>query len=334
MKYKTFAGIDVSKEKIDICVIERAQPDAFHHFEIANEKAAFRKMKSDLTKLFGKLDSSWLFCLEHTGVYALPICQFLSEAGLDYALVPAVQIQKSVGVRRGKSDKADCKDIARYAMLFAPEIRLYTLPEPILQKLQVLLGQRERLLKCKVTIQTASKENSAFLDKATMKTTHAQNKRMIAYINKEIKKVDVHLEQLITSDVKASHVYQLINSVPGVGPQTAYHLMLATRCFTTFENARQLASYCGVAPFEYSSGKSIRGKTRVSPFANKKIKSLLSMCALNARESDPQLKMYYQRKIAEGKNPMSVLNAVKNKLLQRVFATVERGTPYVKLQLC
>ena len=334
MKYKIFVGIDVSKEKLDLCVIEQASPDVYHHFEIANNQQAIKRIKTDLTKKFGKWNEAWLFCLEHTGVYALPMCNFLSEAGMNYALVPALQIQKSIGIRRGKTDKADCKDIARYAMLFAPEIKTYQMPEKVLHQLQVLLGQRERLIKCRVILKTASKENRAFLDKQMVKTTIIQSEQVIKNLNKEIEKVDAQMKDLIAKDEKAICVYKLINSVPGVGPQTAYHLMIATRCFSTFDNARQLASYCGVAPFEYSSGKSIKGKTKVSPFANKKIKSLLSMCALNAKDADPQLKKYYERKIVEGKNPMSVLNAIKNKLLQRVFATVQRGTPYVKLQPC
>ncbi|MFA6517579.1 MAG: transposase, partial [Bacteroidia bacterium] len=102
-----------------------------------------------------------------------------------------------------------------------------------------------------------------------------------------------------------------------------------TRCFSTFDNARQLACYAGVAPFEYTSGTSIRGKTRVSPMANKKLKVLLSMCALNAKKADPEIGLYYLRKTEEGKNPMSVINAIRNKLILRVFATVKRGTPCV-----
>jgi transposase len=334
MNYKIFVGIDVSKEKLDMCIIENAQQESYHHLEIANNKQAFKKVKTELTKKFGKWDETWLFCLEHTGVYALPMCKFLSDAGMNYALVPALQIQKSIGMRRGKSDKADSKDIARYAMLFAAEIKTHSLPEAVIHKMQVLLGQRERLIKCKVTMKTASKENSAFLDKQLVKASTTQGERVIKYLNTEIEKVNAQLTALVEGDEKSKQVYQLISSVPGVGPQTAYHLMVATRCFTTFENARQLASYCGVAPFEYSSGKSIRGKTKVSHLANKKIKSLLNMCALNAKDHDPQIKNYYQRKITEGKNPMSVLNAVRNKLLQRIFATVQRGTPYVKLQPC
>ncbi len=117
--------------------------------------------------------------------------------------------------------------------------------------------------------------------------------------------------------------------MPGVGPQTAINLIVTTRCFSTFENWRQLACYAGVAPFEYRSGTSIRGKTKVNHIANKKLKSLLNMAALSAKRHDKQLKEYYERKIQEGKNGMSVMNALRCKIISRVFATIKRETPYV-----
>ena len=67
----------------------------------------------------------------------------------------------------------------------------------------------------------------------------------------------------------------------------------------------------------------------MSQIANKKAKSLLGMAAINSIRCDKQLKNYYNRKISEGKNPMSVVNAVRNKILARLFATVKRGTPFV-----
>jgi hypothetical protein len=86
-----------------------------------------------------------------------------------------------------------------------------------------------------------------------------------------------------------------------------------------------------VARFEHSSGSSVRGKTSTSHLANKKTKALLSNAAASAVQHDPQLRAYYHRKLDEGKDKMVVLNAVRAKLINRVFATVSRGTPYVPI---
>jgi transposase len=112
--------------------------------------------------------------------------------------------------------------------------------------------------------------------------------------------------------------------------QTAIYLLVHTWGFTSFENSRQLACYCGVAPFSKHSGTSIHGKSQVSHIANKKLKSLLHMCALNAKKYDPTIKEYYERRLSDGKHKMAVLNIVRNKLLHRIWAVVHSGEMYDK----
>lgn len=59
------------------------------------------------------------------------------------------------------------------------------------------------------------------------------------------------------------------------------------------------------------------------------MKSLLQMCALTAIKYDSQIKEYYYKKKQEGKNPMLILNNIRCKLISRVFAVIERQTPYI-----
>ena len=103
---------------------------------------------------------------------------------------------------------------------------------------------------------------------------------------------------------------------------TAVTLLAYTKGFTTFSTAKQLACYCGVVPFSKTSGSSVRFKPTVSNMANKKLKKLLHLCALSAIKNDPEIKLYFERKVGEGKNKMCVINAVRNKLIHRVFAVV------------
>ena len=106
-------------------------------------------------------------------------------------------------------------------------------------------------------------------------------------------------------------------------------LITYTNAFTKFKDARKFASFCGIAPFPNSSGTSIRGTTKVSHLANKKIKSLLDLCAKSAIQYNPEMKVYYHKRIEKGKNKMSTINIIRNKIVSRVFAVVKRQTPYV-----
>jgi transposase len=98
-----------------------------------------------------------------------------------------------------------------------------------------------------------------------------------------------------------------------------------------FKNWRKFACYCGVAPFEYKSGSSIKGRTRVSHLANKKIKALLNMAALTAKKNDMEMRAYYDKKVKEGKNKMLVLNSIRCKIISRAFAVIQRNTPFVNV---
>jgi transposase len=132
--------------------------------------------------------------------------------------------------------------------------------------------------------------------------------------------------------------YQLATSVTGIGLQTAAYLLVHTQGFKNFDNWRQLAArrsdcFAGTAPFEYTSGSSVRGRSKLSKIGHMKLKALLSNGANAAIQSPNEFADYYNRKILEGKPKLVALNGVRNKLLSRVFAAVQRGTPYIKNQV-
>ena len=151
---------------------------------------------------------------------------------------------------------------------------------------------------------------------------------MMNVLEKEIKDTGTAIKTLLQEDQAVQRNYELATSVVGIGFATAIHFIIATENFTRFPNARKLICYCGVAPFKYESGSSIRGKTRVSHLANKKLKNLLTMAAICAVRFDPILKQKFEQKVAEGKAKMCVYNIIRAKLIERVFAVIKRQTPY------
>ena len=93
--------------------------------------------------------------------------------------------------------------------------------------------------------------------------------------------------------------------------------------FTKIQTGKEFACYCGVVPFEHSSGTSVRVRPRVCHWANKKLKKYLHMAAIWAIQVEGELKAYYQRQVGKGKDKLSVLNALRNKLVVRVCACKE-----------
>ena len=154
--------------------------------------------------------------------------------------------------------------------------------------------------------------------------------RLIDAVNEEVDKIEVEIETVIKSDDSMKRNFELILTVRAIGRIIGFYLIAYTENFTSFIDARSFACFSGIAPFASSSGTVI-GKSRVHPYANKQLKSLLSMAALSAIQFKGEYSEYYKKRVEAGKNKMSTLNIIRNKIVFRVFAVVKRGSPYVDL---
>jgi transposase len=323
--YLFHAGIDISKDKLDINILDSLTLQS-QHLIIRNDI----KSISDLIKILQKkIDlNRTLFCCENTGVYTNHLSFVLLNKELDLWVVPAIEIKKSKGISRGKNDKTDSKDISYYSYRHLDKLNLFTLADVDVQKLKILFTERAKMIKALLILQT-SRENKEFTQKEIYKEISGVNGALLKQIKNSIKKIEIRIKEVIKSNDQLNKQDQLARSIPGIGAQTSAYLIIATKGFSSFDNWRKFACYSGVAPFEFSSGTSVRGKTKVNHMADKKMKSLLQMCVLTAIKYDPQLKQYYNIKKAEGKNSMLVMNNIRCKLISRVFAVISRGTPYI-----
>ena len=328
--YLCFAGIDVSKSKLDVTFMTQPSKKKQQHFVVSNDSKGIQQILSLLKKANIDVQNA-LFSFEDTGVYSLPLCFFLSQKQLDYWMIPAIEIKRSKGISRGKTDKADSKDIAFYSCTHLHKLRAGSIPEKEIMQLKLLFTEREKVLKA-LHLLESTMEASGFIPKEILQPVKKINAAGIRSLEKMLAQLEVKMKEIISTCELIKQQEKLICSIPGVGPQTALYLIIATKSFKAFENSRQLACYAGVAPFEYSSGSSIKGRTKVNHLADKKMKSLLYMCAMNAKKCDKELSEYYNRKVEEGKPKMLVLNNISCKILGRVFAVINRETPFVNMQ--
>ena len=326
-KYLFYVGIDISKLKLDVVLIHGESSGSSEHFIVENTQKGVKEIVSHLLKK--KIDvGQTLFCFENTGVYTYPLSYYFSQKGFDYWIVPAIEIKRSKGISRGKNDKTDAKDIAMYSVRNVDKLRLSSMAEMEIQQLKLLFTEREKVMKS-IHLFESSKENIGFTSKEVYKMVNSINSKTINHLKKSLKELEAKMKEIIKNHTVLNQQFKLIQSVPGVGQQTAIYFLISTKGFNAFDSARKFSCYAGVAPFEYSSGSSIKGRTKVNHLADKKIKSLLQMCALSAIKCDPQLKEYYNKKKEQGKNKMLVLNNIRCKIIGRIFAVINRQTPYI-----
>ena len=324
MEIKEVIGIDVSKSTLDCFVHTVEQQGTF-----ANGPEGIPEMLSWSLEKSNVAKEELLFVFEHTGLYTHRLIEYLGGGGHLFQVVPGLEIKRSLGIARGKDDKADAKRIALYGYRIREEARPCQVPDRVLGALKRLMSMRRKLVAQRAGhIATLGEQRKVFREEGQEILFEAQ-RAVIKTLTVQIHKLEKELDRLIARDPKLKNMYRLLISVKGIGPVTARFLIVYTVGFTAFGSWRKFASYCGIAPFRYRSGTSIRGRTKVSHLANKEGKTLLNLCAGSAIQCNPEMRAYYQRRVVAGKNKMSTLNIIRNKLLSRAFAVVKRGTPYV-----
>lgn len=326
-KKKYFVGIDISKDHLDVALLRAEELDVFKDKQVDNNFKGFTAIQSWLSKQKVKLEDC-LFCMEHTGTYGLLLFAWLGQLGVDYCVEPGMKIKRSSGITRGKNDKVDARRIADYAATNKAKLKPFQMPSDLVLQIKQFLTYRDQQTRIKVSLKNSLRSHNQYQRVSGIKSISDEIQNQIAECDQRIDRIDAKIRELIKTDETLKKNFDMATSVNGIGLVIAAFMLITTNNFTSFENGRKYASYSGVAPFENTSGK-YRGKTRVSHLANKRVKTLLSNGANSARKWDPELRAYYARKISEGKEHRLVINSIRCKMVNRVFAVVKRGTPYV-----
>jgi len=321
-----FIGIDVSKLTIDVAIIMNNDVGKIIQLVFANDSKGFNEFKKHLAKEKISFPET-VFCMEHTGYYSKQLSRFVIAQHGNLWMEMSLKIIRSLGVQRGKNDKLDAKRIALFAQRNQQDFVPYNPPRLIVENLKTLLMLREKLIHSKTAI-TVPVNELASVDKAAGKMAMKAISKALQGIENNMATLDTQIDDLIKSDKELADKFTLVTSVPGIARVTFCYLVYFTNEFKNYSKGKQLACYCGVVPFEYTSGSSVRGKPRVHNMANKKMKKLLHLAALCAVTYYPEFKQYYERKIEEGKPKMLILNNVRNKIVLRIAAVIKNNKPY------
>lgn len=328
MKKKSFIGIDISKKTLDIVIYDpsKKHSDSDTYRRVSNTQEGYSSFLSWLRRK-GVPVSAVVVGLEHTGFYSFELRVFLENHRVDYCAFNPLHLKRSLGLVRGKNDRVDAERIAYFTYLHRDELVYSRLSGSVILRLQELSAER----KVYVTQQAGYKALLTDRKGSQSTPTLQRAQQMVDTLDKEIEAVEGEMTELIGQEPAIAANYALLTSIKGIGSINAISTIIHTNNFASFETARQYACYLGIAPFEHSSGTSVRGATRVSHMGARQLKADLSQAAKSAVVWDKELKGYYERKTKEGKAYGVVLNAVKFKLVCRMFAVVRRGTPFVEL---
>jgi transposase len=152
------------------------------------------------------------------------------------------------------------------------------------------------------------------------------SRRRIARLAADIDLLDGRLVEIVMADAALVRRYQLLTSMPGVGPVLACTLIALLPELGRM-NRKQAAALVGLAPYAFDSGK-LKG-ARCIWGGRASIRRVLYMAALIAMRCNPALKAFHIRLAATGKKPKVVIVAVMRKMIITLNAMLRNETPWV-----
>lgn len=312
---KLCCGIDISHTTLDVCY-ENNLGD-FFHFKVGNNIAGFKKIVEHT-------GAHYHFVMEATGVYYIRLAFYLHKNGCAQSIVNALAIKRYIQMHleRNKSDKKDAAWICRYAIEQKPPY--WEMPDnAYFESRQLYNTIREYTEQIK---RFNNQLHSLTLLPIPSKDTITSLEKMKKYLSSEIKKLEEKLEAVLQK--WQPEQLKSISSIKGIGKRASAMLIVFTQGFKHTHNHRQLISFAGLSPTEYSSGTRILGKPRIYKKGGKNLRDVLYMCSMNAIKTNAACKALYERLRAKGKTGKQGLIAVCNKLSKQVFAVVKNGTMY------
>ena len=302
MTDKTYAGIDVAKDHLDLAILP------------SREKRRYSNDEGGIDKLIKRLKnlSINLVVLEPTGGFETPVAAALSAQGIPVAVVNARQVKeyaKATG-RLAKTDSIDALVMAEFAANIKPPAR--PLRDEETAEIKAMVSRRRQLLE----MLTMEKNRLAMARKHLKPSIQAH----IEWLKKEVEDLDRDLRKRIEDSPVWRVKDNLLQSIPGVG-RVLSATLLAELPELGKLNRRQIAALVGVAPFNRDSGH-MKGRRSVWG-GRASIRAALYMATLASTRYNPVIKEFYQRLVARGKAKKVALVACMRRLLTIMNAIIK-----------
>jgi transposase len=313
-----FAGIDVSKDTLDCCLLlpgGKAKESAF-----ANDARGHAALLAWADR--HAAGAAVHFCLEATGPYSEAIATHLAGAGRHVSVVNPTRV-KYAGLARGrgnKTDKADARLIAEYAAREHPPA--WQPPPPEVRELQGLVRRIDDLT------EAAAREKGRLASPALTASVRKSVTRVVRLLEREAARLRAAADELVAASPSLRADRELLESIPGVGRQTATVILAELPAIDRLPSAQSAAAYCGLSPREFTSGTSVRKKTRLSKAGNPRLRKALFLPTQTAVRFNPLLKGFFERLVAAGKPKMQAIGACMRKLVMVCYGVLKNRAPF------
>ena len=319
-------GTDVSKKKLDSHLFRHEHDEKGVKKSVLNTPEGFSQLLEWVVEKTGADVSAIEVVMEATGPYHEAYAQAMYEAGCEVVVANPARVKhfaRGEGIRM-KNDQIDARVLAGYGRK-NPNLRRWQ-PEPLeYRQLKALIKRREAL---EIDLQ---RERNRY-EKATIHQPDPQVvdsfQRSETFLTGEIEHLDQQIEQHIQQHPVLQHDYQLLQSIPGVGPVVALIMVALLLHGERFDSAPQAAAYLGITPVEAQSGSSVRQPAHLAKIGPARWRAKLYMPTVSAVQYNPDIHAFYQRLLSRGKPKMVALAASMRKLVHICFGVIKHQKPY------
>jgi len=322
MKY---LGVDVSKEKLDCCLLHSAGETKRKTKVVSNSVAGVNSLLAFLDKEAIARDDVHVV-MEGTGVYHQLAAETLFDAGVRVSIVNPAQV-KSFGLGLAVRTKNDSKDsfvLARYGALLQPAP--WTAPSAAARRLQAYIAREDAIKK---DIQREKNRREKSVVGNVPEDLLASIDETIAFLERQLEAVRKKISDHIKKNPDLKDDMQLLTSIPGIGPEVG-HRMLSVMHNHQFRAAEQMAAYLGLVPVERQSGTSLHARPKMSKAGPGKMRAVMYLPAVTAKRCNPHIRALADRMAAKGKSPKAIVVAAMRKLVHLCFGVLKSRTPYAQ----
>lgn len=309
-----WVGIDVSMETLDFGWITSTGKK---YFKIANSPDGFREALS-------KTPPDAKFVMEATGTYHLNLAFFLHERGHFVSVVNPLCTKSHMRteLRRAKSDKTDALALSRFGEEKKPEAWVATRPEVLQMRQLLVVCDSLKETMCAFGNKIHAMEQCVYSSSYAIGVLEAARDQLEV----QLKEAEATLDELANKTM--GRTIEIIDSLPGIGRETAVRMAILVGDFQRFSNCRKLVSFCGLTPTIAQSGTSVHSKGTISRMGGHKIRSMLYVCTWSTLRHNEHAKAVWKRMKENGKPGKVIIMALMNKMLRQMHSMVIHDTMY------
>lgn len=314
-------GIDLSKATFEVALLREAETRKPKARKFDNRPAGFQALCTWLTKH----DAPQVHAvMEATGAYGDALAAFLHDAGHVVSIVNPAQIKAfgQVELQRNKTDRADAALLARFGWGQRPAP--WTPPAPAVRDLQALMRHLDDLIEQRT--QVGNRLSDGRLTPAVEKSWQ----QVQATLETQIAAIKAQVEAHFAQHPQLQQQRDLLDSIPGIAPETAARLLAEMPHLADLASARAAAAYAGLTPRRHQSGTSVNAPSRLSKIGNARVRYALYFPAITALRCDPTFQQLAARLAAKGKHKMQIIGAAMHKLVRLAYGVIKNQQAYDK----